>query len=265
MKRTAYLGNNKSSSPLLSPYQTLYIRPYLIQQTTPVVTAVILQMSVQVVPRLSGPVKRRALDLCRSPRLDTAAASAATPAATPARTWRARGPRHNSRPPRVPARYSRAPGQLGPPGSAGREPDFWGGASGGQLATPPSPLPGPLPSSPRRPAGRSERGGGFQVLLVGAAAETRLPPAPGLAPAVRPLTHLQGLSLRSRPAPVPGPALCRTADTCSLRSPIPPWDRNKRWRLSKGGGIAHVQKPPEPHSGTTLPRSLDSNSVLDDI
>lgn len=35
----------------------------------------------------------------------------------------------------------------------------------------------------------------------------RLPPAPGLAPAPKPPTHLQGLGLSSRLAQVPGPAL----------------------------------------------------------
>lgn len=132
---------------------------------------------------------------------------------------------------------------------------------------PQSPLPDPLPS-PRRPFGRSEGGGGgFQVLRLRAAAQTRLPPAPpprprtGKAASDTPAGARPQLPARagSRPRPLP-----RRADLEALES-SPALGRETKWRVSKGGGLAHAQKAPAPHSGTTLPRSLRSISILDDV
>lgn len=64
----------------------------------------------------------------------------------------------------------------------------------------------------------------------------------------------------SRPRPLPHRGHLQAPESCPALGA-----GDRRWRLSKGGGIAHAQKPRAPHSGTTLPRSLDSNSISDDI
>lgn len=66
----------------------------------------------------------------------------------------------------------------------------------------------------------AQRGAAAASRFSGSAQQRRpgFPPPllPGLALAKRPPTHLQGLGHSSRPAQVPGPALCRAAQTWRL-------------------------------------------------
>jgi len=154
----------------------MYTALFKIQQTTPVVTGIILQMSVRVVPRLS----------CSVP------GGSGTRAGPPGLTaLRRQQPRQRGRggpgvhvtkaAPRVPPRSTRAPGQLGPPGSAGREPGRW---TTGNPRKAPCLTPSPVLL------------GGQLGAQRGAAAASRFsdsaqPRRPGFPPAALPASHPQ--------------------------------------------------------------------------
>lgn len=233
MKRTAYLGNNKSSSPLLSPYQTLYIRPYLIQQTTPVVSVVILQMNVRVVPRSSCPVKWRATDARRSPRL--------TP---PRRRQPRQQPRQRGRGgPGVhvttavpPASLPAAPAAQANSGSPAPQVESQASGEGRQVDNGlprQAPCPAPSPVLGGQPG--AQRGAAPSKF-----SDSSQPRRPGFPPP--PASHPQrGLRHTCRgSATAPGPRRFQAPPSAAPRRPAGPGvlsrpgAGDRRWRLSKG-------------------------------
>lgn len=185
-EKDSKLCKNKSSSPLLSPHPASRPRPYPLQRATPVVTGVILQR-VRALPRrppVPGGQRQRQ-------RRRGGPGVHVTGPAPPVPAQPAPGPPRQV--PRPPPRPAKSPGT--PRAASGRR----------------APR-----SGPPWPARRSDGGGGFQGLRLGAAANSHLP-APGLAPAERAPTHLRGLGRRYRPAQTPGPALGRPAQTRGSR------------------------------------------------
>ena len=82
----------------------------------------------------------------------------------------------------------------------------WGGTGLQTTVPPPGLLPGLLPRPPRRAVRRAEWGGRrLPDFPTRRSRGNPASPQPGLAPVVRPPTHLQGLGLRSWPAQLPGP------------------------------------------------------------
>ena len=113
--------------------------------------------------------------------------------------------------------------------------------SAGPLAWPGLPPPGLLEGQSGAQRGAAV---GCRGSRLGAAAETGSP-HPGLAPAARPPTHLQGLASAPGPRRSRARPLRRPADLAALGSSRP-GARGGQWRLRQGGGSAHARKASAP-------------------